>query len=348
VNVSDQALDAQMGLMSRSGVEALRVTFVWGELEPAAGRFNFALSDRVVSEASRHGLDLLANVIYTPGWASSNPSSMFFDRYAPTSPVLFGNFVSALVNRYGPHGTFWRLNPHLRRTPVREWQIWNEQAFDVFWATLPWAPSYTRLLRAAYLAIHHADHGAKVVAGSLVATNRYTQWKQMSDLYKAKAGRYFDVVAVHPFTDGSIPVSQSIARVITIIDKVRAVMHAHGDGHKPIILTELTWPGAVGFVKRSRLLGLETTPHGEILRLKAVYKYLATHQQQTGVTRAYWYDWASSFNPNDVQSDVGYRFAGLMRFDSARFTPQPVLAAYAQAAATYEGCKKGTNARNCR
>jgi hypothetical protein len=347
-SVSDQALDNQLALMARSGVESLRVTFVWGALEPAPGVFNFAETDRIVGDAARHGIPLLANLIYTPGWASSLPTSQYPERYAPRSPGLFADFASAAVKRYGPHGSFWTANPGLHPVPVRQWQIWNEQAFDVFWATLPWPASYTSLLRAAYTAIHRADHGARVVAGSLVATNKYTQWAQMSDLYKAGGKRYFDVVALHPFTDGSIPVSQSVGRVITIVQKVRDVMRHHGDAHKPVILTELTWPGAVGFVKPSRLLGLETTPHGEMLRLRAVYKYLATHRRQTGVTQAYWYDWASNFNANDPQSDVGYRFAGLTRFSGGIFRPQPVLGTYSRVAAAYEGCRKGTNARACR
>jgi polysaccharide biosynthesis protein PslG len=346
-SVSNQALDSQLGLMARSGVESLRVTFGWDQVEPAAGRFNFAATDRLAADSARHGIALLANLVYTPMWASSHPSGLYPFRYAPTSPQLFATFAQALVQRYGPHGTFWRLNRGLPADPIREWQIWNEQAFDVFWATLPWAPNYTRLLRAAYTSIHRADHGAKVVAGSLVATNRYTQWAQMSDLYKAGAKRSFDVVAVHPFTDGSIPVSQSVSRVVTIVTKVRNVMRSHGDARKPIILTEMTWPGAVGFVKRSRLLGLETTPHGEILRLQAVYKYLATHRQQTGVSQAYWYTWASTFNANDPQSDVGYRFAGLTRFSNGAFTVQPVLHSYARSAAQYEGCKKSSNAHKC-
>lgn len=345
--VSDRALDAQTALMARSGVESLRVTFDWGAIEPAPGKFDFLATDRIVLDAARHGLHLLANLIYTPAWASTHPSGSYPFRYAPRRPQYFATFASALVHRYGPRGSFWKLHPGLRSGAVREWQIWNEQGFDVFWDSLPWPPRYTRLLRAGYLAIHHVDRGAQVVAGSLVATGPYTQWAQMSALYRAGAKRYFDVVSVHPFTDGSIPVSQSVDRAVTIVRYVRNVMRRHGDGRKPIILTELTWPGAVGFVKPSRLLGLETTPRGEMLRLTAAYNYLATHIRQTGVTQAYWFDWASTFDRNDPQSDVGYRFAGLTRFDNGAFFPQPVLRTYARVATHYEGCAKLGNGR-CR
>ena len=55
--------------------------------------------------------------------------------------------------------------------------------------------------KAAYKVIHKADHGATVVAGSFVAVAGYTQWRGVSDLYRAGAKRYFDEIAVHPFTN---------------------------------------------------------------------------------------------------------------------------------------------------
>jgi len=348
--VSDANLDAQMALMARSGVESLRVTFGWDSIETARNLYDFSYPDRIVADAARHGISLLPNLVYTPAWASTKPSSIYSARYAPTNPQLFADYATTLVKRYGPRGTFWKT--HARPSSsygVQQWQIWNEQAFDVFWASLPWQSTYTRLLRAAYLAIHHADRGAKVVAGSLVATGSVsTQWAQATQLYRAGAKHYFDVVAVHPFTDGSIAVSESINRVLIIVRNVRNVMRRYGDGNKPIILTELTWPAAVGFVPRSRLLGLETTPHGEVLRMTAVYNTLATHMRQTGVSQAYWFTWASSFDASDPQSDVGYRFAGLNRFSGGVFSVKPILKTYAQLASRYEGCQKGTDARHCR
>jgi hypothetical protein len=349
--VSDTALDAQMALMARSGVETLRVTFPWSSIEPAKGVYNFTYPDRIVADAARHGISLLPDLISTPVWASSQPSNAYLaGRYAPTNPQLFADFATQLVKRYGPSGTFWTSHPRLTRTyDVRQWQIWNEQGFDVFWASLPWPQSYTRLLRAAYLAIHHADQGAKVVAGSLIATGSASnQWQQATQLYRAGAKRYFDVISVHPFTDGSVSVAESINRVLIIVRNVRDVMKRNGDGRKPIILTELSWPGAVGQT-RARLLGLETTPHGEVLRMTLAYNTLATHLRQTGVTQAYWYTWASSFDKSDRGSGAGYDFAGLNLITAnGTFSVKPILNTYAQLAARYEGCHKGADALSCR
>ncbi len=345
---SDQTLGAQTSLMARSGVESVRVTFNWSFIEPFPNVYAFASTDRYMENAARHGLVVLANVMQTPTWASSHPSGLYPYRYAPKDPQLMGTFMRALVERYGPNGTFWKLNPGLPRDPIREWQIWNEQGLDVFWATQPWPSTYVRMLRAAYTAIHRADHGAKVVAGSLVAAGPTSQWAQAASLYRAGLKRWCDVIAVHPFTDGSIPVNQSVGRVVTIVQMVRNVMREYGDGRKPIILTEVTWPAARGAVPANRLLGLETTPRGEALRLTAAYDYLATHTRQTGVSQVYWFTWASDFDRNDPQSDVGYRFAGLLRITAnGAFIPQAVLGTYARAAQRYEGCRKSTNARVC-
>ena len=48
------------------------------------------------------------------------------------------------------------------------------------------------------------------------------------------------------------------------------------------------------------------------------------------------------------QSDVGYRFSGLVRYRSRVFTPMAVLTAFRGTAARYEGCRKRTDARACR
>jgi Beta-galactosidase len=342
--VPDQALDSQMGLMARSGVESVRVTMEWGIIEPSPNKFDFSSSDRIVASAARHGLHLLVDVLDTPKWASTRPGSALYFRYAPRRAQDFANFMTALVRRYGPHGSYWKANRGLKSDPVRQWQIWNEEGFNVFWATLPWPRSYTSLLRAAYKAIHGADHGATVVPGSIVDSGVETQWAEMQDLYRAGAKRYFDVVAVHPFTQGNIPVSQSIGHAVTIMQMVRDVMRRHGDGHKPMFITEITWPAARGFVKPSRLIGTETTPQGEILRLRAAYNYFATHIRQLGVTQVDWFTWASNFNANDPASDVSYRFAGLVRFTGGVFTPLPILRTYSGLAAHYEGCHKGNSA----
>jgi hypothetical protein len=204
------------------------------------------------------------------------------------------------------------------------------------------------MLKAAYRAVHKADRKAKVVAGSFVAIGDYTQWEGIRDLYRAGAKGYFDEIAVHPFTNDAKSVSDTIWRMFEIVRHVRTQMRRHHDGRKPIILTELTWPAAVGKVPKNRLLGLETTPKGQVKRLKAAYRRLAQVGRKLRITQAYWFAWATPYDSNTPQSDVSYRFAGLNRFAGGVFSRKPVLQTYTSLAAKYEGCRKSANARRCR
>jgi hypothetical protein len=346
--VSDATLDEQTALMARSGVESLRVTFPWPTLEPAQGFYDFRFTDRLVRAAASHRISLLANVLGTPRWASDQPNAERPSAHQPRDPAVFAAFMRALVERYGSRGTFWTENPGIPRTPVLQWQIWNEQAARVFWATRPWATSYARLLRAAHPAIHRADPRAKVVAGSFVAIGSDTPWGQARRLYRAGARRYFDVVAAHGFTDASVGVKEAVRRVVEIARRVRREMRRRGDARKPIILTELSWPAAIPGVPRNRRLGLETTARGQKVLLRAAYRRLARDRRSVGITQAYWFTWASQYDDDYPASDVSFRFSGLTRFAGGTFTRKPILATYARVAARYEGCRKSADARRCR
>jgi hypothetical protein len=114
-----------------------------------------------------------------------------------------------------------------------------------------------------------------------------------------------------------------------------------------MIITELSWPAALGKVAKRRLLGLETTTKGQSARLKDSYLGLAKQRRKLHVTQAYWFAWATTYDRNAPQSDVPYRFSGLLRFRSGVFTPMPPLRAFTGTAARLEGCRKGTDARRC-
>ena len=64
--VSDVALDDQLGLMARSGVESVRAYFPWAAMEPRPGVYDWRVGDRLVAGAARRRLALTANVLVTP------------------------------------------------------------------------------------------------------------------------------------------------------------------------------------------------------------------------------------------------------------------------------------------
>ena len=117
-------------------------------------------------------------VLSTPRWASSRPlrRSSISTRPGPPAPMRAScGLWSAAMGPVARSGA-----PRARpKVSIRSWQIWNEPAADFFWATRPWPPSYTRLLKPAYRAIKRADRGATVVLGSLAGVTRSSPWAQM-------------------------------------------------------------------------------------------------------------------------------------------------------------------------
>jgi hypothetical protein len=345
--VSDAAVDQQAALMARSGVESARVTFAWEDIESVEGQFNLIRLDRLVSSAARHGISVTINMTGTPFWATDQPNGHWW-ALPPKDPSSYAELMRQLVLRYGPKGTLWAQNRSLPHVPVRRWQIWNEQSAPWHWETRPWGPSYTKFLKPTYKAIHALDPGAKVIAGSLVAAGaNYAPWDAVKELYRAGAKRYFDVVAVHPFTNNPHSVTQTVDQTVEIVRRVRAQMRRHGDGRKPIILTEMTWPASAGKIPKSALLGLETTTTGQRKRLQGAYRRLAELHRQLGVTEAYWYSWSSEYDRDAPPSVMSFRYVGLVRSSGGSFSRMPLLKTYATLAAKYEGCHKTSDARHC-
>ena len=101
--------------------------------------------------------------------------------------------------------------------------------------------------------------------------------------------------------------------MLEIVQRVRAVMKKRHDARRTIILTELTWPAAVGKIPKRRLLGLETTTKGQRSRMKEAYRRLAKVRRRMRITHTYWFAWATPYDDNTPQSDVSYRYTGLSR-----------------------------------
>lgn len=344
-NAPAATLDGQMALMARSGVESIRVNFFWPNFQPARHRFSWQGTDQIVAMAARHGLEVLPVVEYTPAWASGRSNIA----YAPRNVATFANAMKALVHRYGPRGSFWRGRAHPPFDPIRAWQIWNEPEGSWDWKTLPWARHYGALLKAAYRAVHQADHHAKVVTAAWVGVGPTgeTPWSEMASLYQLGLRRYFDIVAVNPYT-GSPSVSGSVAQSMKIVSFVRDVMNRYGDARKPIWATEVTWTAALGKLHPGEYVDIETTPQGQAQRLQ-LYMDVAARQHPYGLQRIFWYTWASLYYHTYAFGGAAtFQFAGLVKWDGGGgFQPLALLGAYAAKALAYEGCRTKSSAGRC-
>jgi len=331
----------QLDTMVASGVESIRVVFNWSAAQPYPDwnhvpldqvanylpsyhvPTTFAQTDRIVEAAARRGLTVLPVVIYTPYWDAAPQTLTATTVGVPRRAAPYASYLRLLVMRYGPRGSFWSSHPNVPKIPIRRWQIWNEPDIHSYWPVSgPWAPGYVWLLRSAHAAIKRADPGAKVVLAGLA---NYV-WTDLAKVYAAGGRNFFDMVAVHPYT--KVP-----RGVITILRLVRNVMNRAGDGGKPMILTELGWPSALGKVSGIPA-DFETTEAGQARMLAEVLPMLARVRRQLGLMGFYYYTWIT----HEVKggSDA-FAFAGLLRFDNGRVTAKPAYWAFCRGALKLEG-----------
>ncbi len=322
------------GVMRANGVRTIRLEIAWPDLQPyanladvppaARSNFtvvggiptNFAATDARIAAAARNNLAVTALVLQTPHWAASDPSRYFSP---PRSPASYGRFLTTLIGRYGPEGSFWRENPALPKRPLRAFQIWNEPSFFRYFPVAHWQQSYVKLLRAAYTAIKAADRGATVITAGLP---NYS-WTDLEKMFAAgmRAKGYFDAVAIHPFT-------LSPRGSVIILGRARAVLDRHGARAAPLWVTEISWTSGLGKAQGDQ--GWLTTEQGQAAKVDELYRAYARSAKRLKLARAYWYSWVSS----DSGTQNAFEYAGLMRTDAdGSFVAKPALAAYRRVAA---------------
>jgi hypothetical protein len=324
VDLGEQSRD-----LASAGAESVRVAVFWDVSQPyrrasdvpselrdryeLAGGVptDFSDFDRVVLAMAAQRVRVLPVVVRTPAWARVDPA-------VPGSPPRdarrYAAFLTALVERYGPRGTFWREHA-MRRMPIRAWQIWNEPDHRQYWSDPDWVHGYVRLLRAASRAVHEADPGARVVMAGL--TNR--SWEGLDAIYEAGGRRWFDEAAIHPF-------SMRVRNVVRIVRYARRVMRSHGDARKPLALTEVSWSSAKG--KAVNVYGWEMTEAGQARRVKEGLEALARVRRELRISRVVWFTWLSPAEGSAWSFD----YSGLRKLSDGRVVDKPALKAFRRVA----------------
>lgn len=314
---------SQIRLMARSGVETLKGEFSWARMEPEKGTYNWAETDMLVAAAAKYHMDVVPTVEGSPLWARRRKPHDPEEVVEPKRPRDCARFMTALVERYGPDGTFWSDHPEITKKPIRGWEIWNEPEIPHYWRG-PWLHPYTKLLRLSYKAVKKADPGAKVILAGLT----FRSWRFLGMLYRAGARPYFDAVSLHPYT-------RKPSNVVRTMKLARQVMNAHRDRRVPIWVTELSWTSGRGHARGSKGQPsyLNATEHGQARLLRQGYLALAHARRKYRVTRVYWYTWMT----RDKSRVDPFDYSGLRRVRGHRIRSKPALHAYARVAHQLEG-----------
>jgi hypothetical protein len=341
-------LARQLDVMVSTGVQTLRAVFDWEKAQPYVGWSDVPASqaksfvdvagiptrfgplDQLVGLAAGRGLSILPVVINSPRWdADTNNPAVEAN---PRSVYWYAQFAKALVERYGPKGTFWAHRS--AKVPIRMWQIWNEPNIPAFWPVQPFAQSYVYMLSAAREAIKGADPTAKIV---LAGMPNYS-WVDLGKIYRIAGARsLFDVVAIHPYT-------KTPQGVITILSYARRVMNANGDRAKPMLADEVSWPSSAGKTKHNLGFDFATSEAQEARNVGQVLPLLAKNRKRLNLAGFYYYTWAATERRNALP----FEFAGLFRYTANRFIAKPVFDVFRRSALALEHCRaKRLRATSC-
>ena len=244
VNPVTVPTDAQMQQIAAGGVGNVRVPLNWARVQPGAGAApDWSSFDALIESAVRYRVSVLPVVWGTPPWVAGKEADL-----PVTNLAAWRQFLSEVVARYGPNGSFWAEHgagskDPLPSQPIRLWQIWNEPNF--FYFSSPVSPSaYAKLVVVSHAAIGSVDPGAKVLLAGMFATpgnpppKAYPAAEFLEGLYARKGIKSsFDGVALHPYARDASALGPDI-------EAVREVMTANRDSATGLWITEVGWGSA--------------------------------------------------------------------------------------------------------
>jgi hypothetical protein len=280
--------------MGEGRVGTLRVLLTWLATDPTAAPDDYGWDgfDPIVADAARQRIEILPFLYGTPAWAANELDGYDCEggecgTFAPTSEkalAAWGEWVGAVVDRYGPGGEFWAENPQLPEKPIRTWQIWNEQNSPSFYTPTPDPASYARVLAAAEKAIHRRDPEADVVLGGMFGTPlkgelpAYTAWDFLDRLYEIEGAEdTFDGIGAHPY-------AAKLAKAESQVELMRDSVERAGDD-AGIWITEIGWASG------GEANPLNRGPEGQAQQLTDAYELFLERREDWNIETVTWYAW---------------------------------------------------------
>ena len=139
-------LDERIDELNRIGVDLVRFTIHWNEVEKVRGKRNWGNADAVLEGLNDRGIAPVVTLYGSPRWANGGRAP----NWAPRSGSTFAAFAAAAATRYP-----W----------VKLWLIWNEPNQRRWLRPTTPLTYVTKLLNPAFNAIHTTTFDAKVGGG---------------------------------------------------------------------------------------------------------------------------------------------------------------------------------------
>jgi hypothetical protein len=287
-------------LMHEAGIRSVRLLLSWSAIQsqpPLVAKPDWSGFDREVELAAEEGIEIFPVVFGSPEWVAPRvidlPVGSSFQRWA------WLKFLREAVQRYGAGGEFWEDHTKLDETPVRLWEIWNEENIVTF-MNHPDPQRFATLIRISGRLLHREDPRSKVIIGGffgrpLQIPPNVASGDFLSRIYQAgRVKPYFDGVGLHPYVADAKAMGAQLTNL-------RRIMRLHGDRRTPLYVTELGWGSQSGPSRWQRGLW------GQADQLDKAFQLLSANRVRWGVGGAWWFTWS------DEGGGCGFcRSAGLL------------------------------------
>ncbi len=228
-------------LMSYSHVKQ---TFAWRDLEPRQGEWDWVQADRIVDEAERRDLKIVARLGQVPDWAQPPESNTDMEEEEshdiPAQDMDdWHNYCFTIADRYVGRN-------------VVAYQIWNEPNLTREWGNKrPNPAEYVEVLAVCSSAIREADASAILISAGLAPTGNNDDIALPDDvyfdgMYRNDFQQYIDVVGVHapgfapPEYGPDDAEADGVGRWFTFrrIEDLRKIMIEHDDAGRQMAIME--------------------------------------------------------------------------------------------------------------
>jgi hypothetical protein len=290
----EEDLERVVGLMKEAGVGFVRTDFLWDEIEPEKGKFDFTKYDRIVALVTKNKINILGLLGYSASWAVACGKW----NCPPQDNRLFVDYAIKVITHY--------------KDKIKYWEVWNEPDSSIYWETQDGLKSYCSLLKDVYLAAKKINPDCKILNGGLANGPA-----SINRLYDNGAKGYFDILNIHFFES---PLYRDAIKAVTAYPKLaHKIMARNGDAHKKIWITEIGCPGVKrGLKVKNWWMGKNPTEAQQAGWAKLVFKELLKDKK---VEKIFW----AFFRDCKEHWDNGVDYFGLVRWD---FSRKPSFKAY--------------------
>lgn len=169
--------------------------------------------DAIIHALSQTGILPVPIPVYAPAWSTGRAPDDGVAVAPPVDPTHTADMMTALALRY--------------RGRVAHWELWNEPDHPHGWGE-SLALYVERVLAPGASALRVASPECSVILGGLASH------QNLNGVYRAGGGPYFDIASVHFYP------TRPFARLArNAMREARRALAAHGDGQKPLWLTEI-------------------------------------------------------------------------------------------------------------